>query len=213
MRHFRPEILGQSSHVQFQPKNIWRIIFRRLVRFKQGLQEGAIEQMRQGLAARQATGTELMRPHLLAQLAEALGKTRQPEQGLRVLDEALAVSHRDGERCYQAELYRLKGELLLLQSTGRAVSQAATGGNVVFEAEPPAVAQAEGCFNQSIKIAQQQKAKSLELRAVMSVARLYQNRGKQEEARGLLAQIYDRFTEGFDTMDLREAKALLDELS
>jgi predicted ATPase len=75
------------------------------------------------------------------------------------------------------------------------------------------VAQAEGCFNQSIKIAQRQEAKSLELRAVMSVARLYRNQGKQEEARVLLTQIYDRFTEGFDTVDLREAKALLGELS
>jgi len=83
----------------------------------------------------------------------------------------------------------------------------------VVKAAPPAVANADRCFNQSIKIAQRQKAKSLELRAVMSVARLYQNQGKQEEARGLLAQIYARFTEGFDTMDLREAKALLDELS
>ena len=80
-------------------------------------------------------------------------------------------------------------------------------------AEPPAVTNAEGCFNQSIKIAQRQKAKSLELRAVMSAARLYQNQGRPEEARSLLAEVYDRFTEGFDTMDLREAKVLLDALS
>jgi predicted ATPase len=83
----------------------------------------------------------------------------------------------------------------------------------VVESEPPAAAQAEGCFSQSIKIAHQQKAKSWELRAVMSLARLYQKQGKQEEAWDLLAQIYNRFTEGFDTVDLREAKALLDELS
>ena len=83
----------------------------------------------------------------------------------------------------------------------------------MFEGERPVVAQAEGCFDQSIKIAQQQKAKSLELRAVMSVARLYQSLGKQERARRLLTEIYGRFTEGFDTLDLRESKALLDELS
>ena len=83
----------------------------------------------------------------------------------------------------------------------------------MLEAEPASIAQAEACFNQSIEIAQQQKAKSWELRAAMSLARLYQNQGKKKEARGLLAQIYDRFTEGFDTVDLREAKALLDELS
>ena len=123
------------------------------------------------------------------------------------------MAHRNGERYYEAELYRLKGELLLMQSTGRSVSRAATGGKAVVKAEPAAVSNAEGCFNQSIKIAQRQNAKSLELRAVMSVARLYQNQGRQEEARGLLAQIYNRFTEGVDTMDLREAKALLDELS
>jgi len=180
---------------------------------KQGRPEEAIEQMRQALVALQATGTELVRPHFLALLAEALDKVRQAEEGLRVLEEALAVVHRNGERYYQAELYRLKGELLLKQSTARAVSRAAAGGKAVVETEPPALTSAEGCFNQSIKIAQQQTAKSLELRTVMSVARLYQNQGKQEEARGLLAQIYARFTEGFDTMDLREAKALLDELS
>jgi predicted ATPase len=72
---------------------------------------------------------------------------------------------------------------------------------------------AEGCFSQSIKIAQQQKAKSWELRSVMSLARLYQTRGKQKEARDLLARVYDSYTEGFDEVDLREAKALLDELS
>jgi predicted ATPase len=180
---------------------------------KQGRPEAAIEQMRQGLAALQATGTELMRPHFLALLAEALGKARQPEEGLRASEEALAVAQRNGEGYYEAELYRLKGELLLMQSTGRDLSRAATGGKAVVEVEPPTVAHAIGCFNQSIKIAQRQKAKSWELRAVTSLARLYKNQNKQEEARGLLTQIYDRFTGGFDTVDLREAKALLDELS
>jgi predicted ATPase/DNA-binding winged helix-turn-helix (wHTH) protein len=180
---------------------------------EQGLQEEGIEQMRQGLAAHQATGAEVARPHFLALLAEALGRAHQAEEGLRVMEEALEAAHRHEEGSYLAELYHIKGELLLMQATGRGVSRAATGGKTVFEPEPPVVAQAEGCFNQSIKIAQQQKAKSWELRAVMSLARLYQNQGKQEEARGLLAQIYDRFTEGFDTLDLREAKALLDELS
>jgi predicted ATPase len=180
---------------------------------EQGPQEEAIEQMRQGLTAHQATGTELMRPHLLALLVEALGKTRQSGEGLRVLEEALEVAHRSGEGFYRAELFRIKGELLLMQAAGRGVSRAATSGNAVVESEPPAAAQAEGCFSQSIKIAQQQKAKSLELRTVMSLARLYQTQGKKEEARRLLTQIYRKFTEGFDTMDLLEAKALLDELS
>jgi len=178
---------------------------------KQRRPEEGIEQMRQGVAAHQATGTEVMRAHFLALLAEALGNARQHEEGLRLLEDALAVAHRNGEQYYQAELYRLKGELLLMRSAG--VSRAAVGGKTVVEAAPSAVAHAEGCFSQSIQIAQRQKAKSLELRAVMSMARLYQNQGKQQEARGLLAQIYDRFTEGFDTMDLHEAKTLQDGLS
>ncbi len=153
-----------------------------------------------------------MRPHLLALLVEALGKTRQTEEGLRVLEEALEVAHRSGEGFYRAELFRIKGELLLMKAT-RSVSRAAASGNAVVESGPPAAVQAEGCFTLSIKIAQQQKAKSLELRTVMSLARLYQNQGKQEEARRLLTQIYRKFTEGLDTMDLLEAKALLDELS
>jgi DNA-binding winged helix-turn-helix (wHTH) protein/predicted ATPase len=178
-----------------------------------GRQEEAIEQIRQGLAALEATGTEVLRPHFLALLAEALGKSRQAEEGLLVLEEALTVAHRNAEGYYLAELHRLKGELLLMQATGRGVSQAATGEKTVVEAEPTAVAHAERCFSQSINIAQQQKAKSWELRAVMSLARLYKDQGKQKDARGLLAPVYDSFTEGFDTVDLREAKALLDELS
>jgi len=179
---------------------------------EQGLPENAIEQMRDGLAAREATGTELMRPHLLAQLADALGKVHQPDEGLRILEEALAVADRTSEQCYRAELYRLRGELLLMQSTRRAVSHSAMGGKAVAQAEPPAVTIAESCFKQSINIARRQNAKSLELRAVMSLARLYQTQGRQNEARDPLAQIYDGFTEGFATTDLREAKALLDAL-
>jgi predicted ATPase len=177
-----------------------------------GRQEEA-EQIRQGLAAHQATGTELLRPHFLGLLAEALDKARQSEEALRVVDEALALADRNGERYYQAELYRLKGELLLMQSTGRTLSRGATmGGKAVVETGPPRGTKAEACFDQAIKIAQRQKAKSLELRAVMSLARHYRNQARHEEGRCLLAKIYDRFTEGFDTMDLREAKSLLDEL-
>jgi DNA-binding winged helix-turn-helix (wHTH) protein/predicted ATPase len=179
----------------------------------QGRQEEAIEHMRQGLADLRATGTELVRPHFLALLAEALGRNRQSEEALRLLEEALEVVPRTGERYYEAELYRIKGEVLLMQAKGRGVSRAAAAGKAVVPLEPPVVGLAEGCFSQSIKIAQQQKAKSWELRSVMSLARLYQTRGKQKEARDLLARVYDSYTEGFDEVDLREAKALLDELS
>jgi len=98
-----------------------------------------------------------------------------------------------------------------MRSTGRALGQAATGGKAV-EAELPADTEAEDCFNQAIRIAQLQNAKSLELRAVMTLARLCEDQGRSEEIRGRLAQIYDTFTEGFDTKDLREAKAMLDEV-
>ena len=156
-----------------------------------------MEQMGEGLAAHRLTGAEVILPHFLGLLVEAFAKAGQVEEGLRVLDEALAVVHRNGEKYYLAELYRIKGELLLLQATERRFSQAA----------------AEECFHQSIKIARQQKANSWELRAVMSLARLYQDQHKRVEAHGLLERIYGNFTEGFETADLREAKALLDELS
>lgn len=181
---------------------------------KQERHEEAIEQIQQGLADLQATGTQLLRPHFLGLLAEALGKAGQPVEALRVLEEALSIAQRTGEGAYEAELYRLKGETLLIQAAdGRGFSRAAKGGKAVIDAGPTAIAQAEDCFNQSIKIARRQKAKSWELRAVMSMARLYQNQRKQKEARTLLAQTYSSFTEGLATTDLLEAKALLDELS
>jgi len=179
---------------------------------EQGSPEEAIEHIRRGLAAHQARGTELLRPHFSALLAEALDKSRLDEEALRVLEDALQVADRHGERYYQAELYRLKGELLLKKTTARAAS-AVVGEAAVDFSESPPVFSAEACFNQSIKIAQRQKAKSLELRAAMSLAHLYQKLGKRDEARALVAQIYDRFTEAFDTVDLRAAKALLAELS
>jgi class 3 adenylate cyclase/predicted ATPase len=160
----------------------------------QGQEEG-IPQIHQGLAATRASGAELFRPYHLALLAEAYGKTGQAEEGLTALAEALTVVDKSGERNFEAELYRLKGELLLqskLQSAG---------------------SEAEECFHKAIDIARQQQAKSLELRAVMSLSRLWQQQGKQDEARQLLAEIYGWFTEGFDTKDLQDAKALLEELS
>jgi predicted ATPase len=169
---------------------------------EQGWEEEAIEQMRQGLAAHQATGANLMCPHFLALLAEALAKTRQAGEGLQVLEEALEIAFRTGERSYQAELYRLKGERLMTQSKGQSAALAARS-----------LADAEDCFNQSIRIARRQKAKSLELRAVKSAARLYQHERKRKKARDILVPVYESFTEGFDTLDLREAKTLLAELA
>jgi predicted ATPase len=163
-----------------------------------GREEQAIQQMRRGLAAQETTGAQLLRPHFLALLSGALEKAGHADEAVRVLDEALVIADSTGERYYQAELYRLKGAQLLAQMTGIDAST---------------VASAEACFNQSITIAQRQKARSLELRAVMSLARLYQGQGRLETALGLLTGTYRNFTEGFDTVDLRDANALLIELS
>jgi predicted ATPase len=212
-QHFAEAVISVSSEHGLVMYQAHAMVMRGWTLIEQGRPEEAIEQMRQGLAASQVTGTELMRPHFLALLAEALGEVREFEESLRVLEDALETARRNGDRSYLAELYRIKGELLLLKAAGRGLSRAATDSKAVFELDPPAVAQAEGCFDQSIKIAQQQKAKSWELRAVMSLARLHQSQSKQEETRGRLRQIYHTFTDGFDTADLREARALLDNLS
>src|SRR5262249_55803537 len=152
------------------------------------------EQIHQGLRAFRATGAEISRPHWLALLAEGHGTRGQPEAGLMALAEALTLTDTTGERWYEPELHRLKGELLLQQK---------------FDNQ----AEAETCFQQAISIAQSQHAKSWELRASTSLARLWQHQGKHQEAHDLLAAVYNWFTEGFDTADLKEAKALLDELS
>ena len=160
---------------------------------RQGLPEEGIAQIRQGLAVWQAIGTRLLQPFLLGLLAEARGIAGQAGEGLTALTEALAQVETTGERVWEAELYRLKGELLL--------------------GEGKAEAESEASFYQAIEIARQQNTKSLELRATMSLCRLWQSQGKKEEARRALAEIYGWFTEGFDTGDLQEARSLLDELS
>ena len=150
--------------------------------------------MHQGLKAFRATGGEILRPYFLALLAEAHGTLGEPEAGLTVLAEALTLVDTTGEHWYEPELYRLKGELLLQLSSDNQ-------------------AEAETCFHQAMAIAQNQQAKSLELRAATSLARLWQQQGKRQEAHDLLAPVYHWFTEGFDTADLQDAKALLDELA
>jgi predicted ATPase len=150
--------------------------------------------MHQGLIAFRATGAELHEPYCLALLAEVHGMMGQPEAGLTVLAEALTLAESTGYRWYDPELYRLKGALLLQQS-------------------PDSHAEAHACFQQALDVARSQQAKSLELRAATSLGRLWQQQGKRAEARQLLAEVYGWFTEGFDTPDLWEAKALLDELA
>ncbi|HSE36598.1 MAG TPA: AAA family ATPase, partial [Blastocatellia bacterium] len=121
---------------------------------EQGRPEVAVEQIRHGIAACQATATELLNPHFLALLAEALGKASQPDEGLRRLEEALEAAHRTGDVSYLAELYRIKGELLLMQAADRAPEPVRAGKNSAFMTGQSAVSPAESCFNQSIRIAQ-----------------------------------------------------------
>jgi class 3 adenylate cyclase/predicted ATPase len=155
--------------------------------------EAGMAQMHQGMAAVLATGQMLARPYCLVSLAEAVGHAGQTVEGLNLLAEAVVTLEACEQGDLLAEACRLQGELLLRQ----AVSDAA---------------QAETCFQQALDIARRQQAKSWELRAAMSLSRLWQQQGKCAEARELLAPIYGWFTEGFDTADLQEAKVLLDEL-
>jgi predicted ATPase len=163
---------------------------------EQGEAADGIAELRQGLAGWAATGTATYQTYHLALLAEALGGDGQIEEGLGVLADALARMHSSGEGFHGAELYRLRGEFLLGQGAAEGVCR-----------------EVEACFLLALALARRQQAKSLELRATMSLARLYQQQGRQSEARLLLAECYDWFTEGFDTPDLQEAKALVEQVS
>jgi class 3 adenylate cyclase/predicted ATPase len=163
--------------------------------------EGLV-QIRQGLDAYRATGAEFQRPHFLAMLAEASGLLGQPEGGLAALEEALTLMEKTGERYYEAELHRQRGELLLRREAKSHPAQDSRDQHEV-----------EACFQHALDVARQQHAKSLELRAAMSLSRLWQRQGKRQEAYDLLAPTYGWFTEGFDTADLQEAKMLLETLA
>jgi predicted ATPase len=160
----------------------------------QGQIEEGLADIHQGLAAWRGTGAALVQPYWLGLLAEAYRKGGHPTEGLTVVAEALALAETTAERYNEAELYRLQGDLLLARS-------------------PDNQAEVEACFHHTLEIARTQQAKSWELRAATSLARLWQQQGKRTEAYKLLAPVYGWFTEGFDTADLQEAKALLDELA
>jgi predicted ATPase len=153
-----------------------------------------LPQLIHGIAAYRATDAEAGRHYWLGMLAEAYGKAGQINAGLTALTEALAAVEKNGECYYEAELYRLKGVLLLEQTI-------------------PDACQAEACFQQALAIARRQQARSLELRAALSLSRLWQRQGKRAAAYDVLATVYGWFTEGFDTPDLQNAKTLLEDLS
>jgi len=156
--------------------------------------EAGMDRISWGMDTAQTMGAELLHPYFLGLLAEAYGKTGKPQEGCIVLTKALALVAKSEERWFDAELHRLKGQLLLQQS-------------------PDNATEAESCFQQAISIAQHQSAKSWELRAATSLAKLWQSQGKRQAVYDLLISIYDWFTEGHDTADLIDAKLLLDKLS
>ncbi|MCY1262635.1 TOMM system kinase/cyclase fusion protein [compost metagenome] len=174
----------------------WGTVIQGWARAEQGNIEQGIAQITKGIATYQATGAELGCSYFLALLAAVHGRVGQPQAGLDAVTDALAMVNRTGEHFYEAELYRLKGTLTL-QCPGE-------------DRQDSSVQQeAQACFQKAISVARQQGAKSLELRATMSLAQLWETRDK-EAARQMLADIYSFFTEGFDSVDLLQAKALLD---
>mgnify|MGYP003393600320 CR=1 FL=1 len=181
---------------------------------EQGQSEEGIELMQRGLAAKRTMGAELTRRYYTALLVDQYGKSGRLPEAFLLLEETLATIPRTGERWWEAEIYRLKGELMLQPE-----NQKSKGENQKAKITDPRPltsapqAEAEGYFLKAIEIAQRQSAKSLELRAVMSLSRLRQRQGKKAEARKALSKIYHWFSEGFDTPDLQEAKALLTALS
>ncbi len=159
-------------------------------RVMRGEEKKGIEQLCQGLAAYRDSEAEEVLPYFLALLAESYGRVGETTLRLATVEEALAIVERHTASHYAAELHRLKGELLLLQAAEHG-------------------AEAEACFQRALDIARLQRAISLELRAALSVSRLWQRQGKAANARCLLASIYDWFSEGFDTPDLKAAEMLL----
>ncbi|MGB7291118.1 MAG: hypothetical protein WBD99_02985 [Thermodesulfobacteriota bacterium] len=171
----------------------WGTILRGWAISKQGQGDQGVSQIVEGLNIHKDTEGELGRPYFLALKAEANLEIGKAEEGLRALGEARELVSKNEDRFFDGELYRLEGELLLALS---------------HDCE----AEAEACFHQALGVVRRQSAVSLELRATMSLSRLLHKRGKKEQARKMLSETYGRFTEGFDTMDLNQARDLLEEL-
>src|SRR5260370_22703062 len=190
------ELAGLAVDLSTQHDNAWVRVMGTILggwaATQRGQKEAGIARMRLGLEALRASGAVLMMGYFSSLLAGAYGEVEQPEEGLRVL----AGVDSTREQQWVAELYRLKGELLLRRGERHLVNQA----------------EAEQCFRQALTIATGYKAKSFELRAAMSLSRLWLRQGKRLEAREALKEIFGSFTEGFDTQDLRDAKMLLEEL-
>jgi predicted ATPase len=191
--HAQAEAAAALSTEQGFPLYVaWGTSLRGWALAMQGQGAEGLTLLRQGIAAWRTTGSALLVPYFYTLLAEVSAHLSHPDDGLQALAEAHTLVEQYEERWWEAEVCRLRGALLLRQIL-------------------PPQAEAETYFHQALDVARRQEAKSLELRAAMSLARLWQQQGKRTEARALLAPLYDWFTEGFDTADLQEAKALLEE--
>jgi predicted ATPase len=153
----------------------------------------AVQKIASAINAYRSMGSTLNLPEYLVHLANAHAQLGQIDDAWRCIGEAMTIMEASGETWCEAELHRNAGEIALISPT-------------------PNAAKAEAYFERALAVARQQQAKSWELRAAMSMARLWRDQGKRDDARDLLAPVYGWFTEGFDTLDLKEAKALLDEL-
>jgi predicted ATPase len=186
-------MIALSAEHGFTLQLAYATVLRGWAMAEQGRDQEGIALIQEGLAASCATGAGLFRPYHFCLLAEAYKNTSRFDDGLTALTEALAAADEHENRGFEAEIYRLKGELLLRQNHSN-------------------TAEVRSSFEHAIEIARRQSGKSLELRATTSLARMLAEQGGRDEARAMLAEIYNWFTEGFDTADLKEARALLDEL-
>jgi len=169
----------------------WATILRGWSQQSAGDEDEAITRMRDGLAALRATGAGLREPYFLGLFAEASGRVGQFKKGLALVAGALESARKSGEQFYNAELYRMQGDLLLREF---------------------AQSKGESSIRQALKIARSQMARAYELRAATSLARMLRDRGMLSKAEGILAPVYNCFTEGFDSPDLLGAKRFLDQL-
>jgi predicted ATPase/class 3 adenylate cyclase len=187
--------LSTQPEQEFELWRAWGMIGQGWALTESGQIEDGITRLRAGMSALRVSGAEVLLPYFTGLLAHAYGKAKQIEGGLALLAEAESIAGETGERWCLAQLYRLKGELLLKRSNGE-------DGNGEG---------AEDCFRRALAIAQEHHAKSLELQAAVSLSRLWRQQGRQALARQVLGEAYSWFTEGFDTPDLREARALIEE--
>jgi predicted ATPase len=187
------EAMAVSTEHGLHAVELWCLLPRGWAAVQTGDASAGIADIRESMDRRRGMGIGAVWPWFYALLADAHGQLGEIAMGLEAVDEARQWVQRNDERLYEAEVHRIKGELLLMQDI-------------------PDPEQAENCFHDALTVARTQHAKSWELRAAMSMARLWRQKDRRDEARALLAPVYDWFTEGFDTADLTDAKAILDQL-